>query len=109
MPRRKDQKSSPPHKRAFAPIDLYPGTTATLPRSESLAQLAEYALAMCGRLSEAASAMQAIENAAAPKGSISVYGPYRDPERPVKPVVSGPPPVLRYNPPRRLEEAEDVL
>jgi hypothetical protein len=82
-------------ERSFSPEDLYPGLTGKLPRSESIAQLAEYTLALYGRLSELASAAAVFEEATDPPGYQTVYPPYNlRPKRPQKPVSDAAPPVV---------------
>lgn len=69
----KKPKSQKPSERAFSARDLYPGLTGKLPRSESIAQLAEYVLALYGRLSELVSAAQVFEEATDPPGYQTIY------------------------------------
>jgi hypothetical protein len=86
-------KNLPLNRRAIAAVDLYPGLTGKLPRSESIAQLSEFVLALYGRLSELASAARAFEEATADSsGFEKVYPPYHlRPQRPQKPVGDAPP------------------
>jgi hypothetical protein len=87
----KPKSEQEPRERAYAPVDLYPGYTGKLPRSDSINQLAEYVLALYGRLSELASAAAMFEEATDPPGFQTVYGPYKERNRPQKPVSVAPP------------------
>jgi hypothetical protein len=59
-------------------------------------QLAEYVMALYGRLSELASAARAFEEVMDPPGYQTVYPPYElRPSRPQKPVCDAPPPEIK--------------